>query len=322
MTDASGFRIVFAGTPEFAARHLQAIYDSIPDTGHRVVAVYTQPDRPAGRGKKLSASEVKKLALDYQTDVRQPRTLKDAEQQQLLSALNADIMVVVAYGLLLPRAVLDTPRYGCLNVHASLLPRWRGAAPIQRALQAGDRETGVTIMQMDEGLDTGTMLLKTPCPILPGDTAGDLHDRLTEIGPPALLQTLAQIQQGTVRGQAQDNRLSCYAAKITKEEAAIDWRRSATEIALNIRAFNPFPIAYTQVDGKILRVRDATVVDDLPTSHASGTLLKADQQGLLVACGKGSLLLKNIQLPGKQAMPVSAIINGYRQLFSTGKTLG
>ncbi|MEJ2445307.1 MAG: methionyl-tRNA formyltransferase [Exilibacterium sp.] len=322
MTDASGLRIVFAGTPEFAARHLQAIYDSIPDTGHRVVAVYTQPDRPAGRGKKLSASEVKKLALDYQTDVRQPRTLKDAEQQQLLSALNVDIMVVVAYGLLLPRAVLDTPRYGCLNVHASLLPRWRGAAPIQRALQAGDRETGVTIMQMDEGLDTGTMLLKTPCPILPGDTAGDLHDRLTEIGPPALLQTLAQIQQGTVQGQAQDNRLSCYAAKITKEEAAIDWRRSATEIALNIRAFNPFPIAYTQVDGKILRVRDATVVDDLPTSHASGTLLKADQQGLLVACGKGSLLLKNIQLPGKQAMPVSAIINGYRQLFSTGKTLG
>ncbi|MEH6467663.1 MAG: methionyl-tRNA formyltransferase, partial [Porticoccus sp.] len=234
--------IVFAGTPEFAAHHLQALLD---DDHHKIVAVYTQPDRPAGRGKKLTASPVKVLAQAHGLTVNQPVSLKEAEQQKILRDLNADIMVVVAYGLLLPKAILDTPHLGCINVHASLLPRWRGAAPIQRAIEAGDKETGVTIMQMDIGLDTGDMLLKAHCPITETDTGGSLHDKLASIGPPALLKTLLELEEGSAVAEKQDDELSNYAPKISKDEALVDWSQSAKIIARKVRAFNPFPVTYT-----------------------------------------------------------------------------
>lgn len=212
---------------------------------HQVIGVYTQPDRPAGRGKKLTASPVKKLALEHQLPVFQPQSLKDPEQQRLLNALQAEIMVVVAYGLILPQAVLDAPRLGCINVHASILPRWRGAAPIQRAIEAGDPETGVTIMQMDAGLDTGAMLSVSRCEIDHSETSASLHHKLEELGAPALLHTLASIAAGRAVAVDQDDRLSCYAAKITKQEALIDWSQPAQVLDRQVRAFNPFPAAYT-----------------------------------------------------------------------------
>src|SRR5690606_11029130 len=234
--------IVFAGTPGFAAHHLQQLLDS----RHQVIAVYSQPDRPAGRGKKLMASPVKQLAITHNIPVYQPVSLKSAEAQAELADLQADIMVVVAYGLLLPKAVLTIPRLGCINVHASILPRWRGAAPIQRALAAGDSTTGVTIMQMDVGLDTGAMIIKAECPILPEDTGGSLHDRLFTVGVPGRRTALDQLQAGTAKAEQHDDQASCYAPKPTKEEALLDWRRPAVELALTVRAFNPFPGAVPQ----------------------------------------------------------------------------
>lgn len=316
----TGLRIAFAGTPEFAARHLQALLGS----HHSVIAVYSQPDRPAGRGKKLTASPVKELALAHQIPVYQPPSLKDPAAQQELADLAVDILVVVAYGLLLPQKVLDTPRLGCINVHASILPRWRGAAPIQRALEAGDQVTGVTIMQMDAGLDTGDMLMKTECPILPTDTAGDLHDRLATIGAPALLQTLDQLQAGTATAEQQDNSLSCYAPKLVKEEALLDWRQSAAVLERKIRAFNPFPIAFTQLKGTgsndRIRIWSATVIND-GKSQAPGTILNISTGGIQVQCGEGSLLLQQLQLPGKKACSVEELLRGHAQLFSTGDVL-
>ena len=235
-------RVLFAGTPDFAAAHLQALLDA-PDIS--VIGVYSQPDRPAGRGKKLTASPVKKLALEHQLPVFQPQSLKDPEQQRILSELQADIMVVVAYGLILPQAVLDAPRLGCINVHASILPRWRGAAPIQRAIEAGDSETGVTIMQMDAGLDTGAMLSISRCEIDSNETSASLHSKLEQLGAPALLHTLESLGSGLAVAVEQDDQLSCYAAKITKQEALIDWSQSAQMLDRQIRAFNPFPAAYT-----------------------------------------------------------------------------
>jgi methionyl-tRNA formyltransferase len=317
MTTPSGLRIVFAGTPEFAAHHLQALLDS----RHQVIAVYTQPDRPAGRGKKLAASPVKELALQHTLPVYQPDSLKTAAAQAELAALNADLMVVVAYGLLLPKAVLDTPRLGCINVHASILPRWRGAAPIQRALAAGDTDTGVTIMQMDVGLDTGAMLVKAHCPIHARDSGGALHDRLLTLGGPALLTALEQIAAGTTQPEAQDDSLACYAHKLSKDEAAIDWCQPAASLDRLIRAFNPFPVAHFSQGDERIRVWEATP-DHTPHQAVPGTLLEVSSSGLVVACGEGRLCLTQLQLPGKKVMPVSAILNGNRERFSVGSHFG
>lgn len=248
MTEA--LRIVFAGTPEFAAAHLKALLD----TPHQIVAVYTQPDRPAGRGQKLMPSPVKQLAAENAIPVLQPPSLKDAAAQAELAALEPDLLVVVAYGLILPQAVLDIPRFGCINSHASLLPRWRGAAPIQRAVQAGDAESGVTVMQMEAGLDTGPMLLKVRTPITAEDTGGSLHDRLAELGPPAVIETIAGLASGTLMGEVQDDALANYAHKLNKDEARIDWSRPAIELERLIRAFNPWPICHSTLNEAPLKV--------------------------------------------------------------------
>lgn len=311
----SGLRLIFAGTPDFAAHHLNTLIEA----GHHIVGVYTQPDRPAGRGKKLVASPVKQLALENDLPVYQPTNFKADEDLQQLKDLNADVMVVVAYGLLLPQAVLDTPTQGCINVHASILPRWRGAAPIQRALAAGDTETGVTIMQMDIGLDTGDMLIKTTCPINSDDTGGVLHDRLLELGGPALLKALQHIEAGTLQPETQDDSLANYAHKLTKQEAEIDWSKSATELDLMIRAFNPFPVAYF-IEGKDrIRVWDAEVVAQ---TGKAGQILRSDKEGLLIACGEYALLLKQIQLPGKKVLAIKDILNGHAERFAAGVQLG
>ncbi len=308
--------ILFAGTPEFAAAHLQALLTS----RHRIVGVYTQPDRPAGRGKQLHASPVKQLAQAAQLPVYQPLNLKTADAQAELAALKADILVVVAYGLLLPQAVLDAPRLGCINVHASLLPRWRGAAPIQRAIEAGDDVTGITIMQMDIGLDTGAMLLKTYCPILPEDTASQLHDRLASQGPDALLEALESLAKGELRGQTQNNDLATYAHKLTKAEALLDWTASAELLARRVRAFNPFPTAFTLINGERLRVLNATPTE-LHTAARPGTLLEISTQGLRVACGQGCLEIQQVQFAGKNPASIKALLNGQHP-FVVGMPLG
>ncbi|WP_323846110.1 methionyl-tRNA formyltransferase [Microbulbifer magnicolonia] len=313
--------IIFAGTPDFAAVHLQTLVDS----GHRVIAAYTQPDRPAGRGKKLLASPVKQLAEKHGIPVYQPLSLRDEQAQAELAALKADIMVVVAYGLILPQAVLDTPRLGCVNVHASLLPRWRGAAPIQRAIEAGDSESGVAIMQMEAGLDTGPVLVESRCAISPSDTGGSLHDKLAELGGPALLDALQQLAAGAAQPQIQDNSRANYAGKITKEEARIDWQRPAEELQRQIRAFNPFPVCWTTyADNKgeqRLRIYGAQLERGCH-GDAPGTILGADDEGILVACGREALRLQLLQLPGKKALPAAEILKGYRELFAPGGRLG
>lgn len=314
MTETSdSLRIIFAGTPDFAAAHLQALIDS----RHQVIAVYSQPDRPAGRGKKLSASPVKSLALEHDIPVYQPVNFKAEPDQQQLAELNADLMVVVAYGLLLPKVILDTPKFGCINVHGSLLPRWRGAAPIQRSIEAGDSRTGVTIMQMDIGLDTGDMLLKAECAITDTTTTASLHDELIELGRPALLQTLEQIAAGTLQPVSQDDLLSNYAAKISKDEALIDWSRSAADLHRAIRAFNPFPVCFTQIEAERLRVWDAKISGQA-SKGAPGSIASIDSSAITVNCGDGQLLLTNLQMPGKKALPVADILRGSADKFSVG----
>lgn len=308
-------RIVFAGTPEFAAAHLQALLDS----RHQVVAVYTQPDRPAGRGQKLVASPVKQLAQQHGLPVLQPVNLHAESAQQELAAFNADLMVVVAYGLILPQAILDTPRLGCINSHASLLPRWRGAAPIQRAIEAGDAETGVTVMQMEAGLDTGPMLLKTITPIHSSDTGGSLHDRLAELGPPAVLATIEQLLAGTASPQVQDDSLANYAHKLNKDCALIDWERPAVDIERAIRAFSPWPVCHTLLQGDSLKVHAAALAEG---KGEPGRVLHADRHGLLVACGEGALLLTRLQLPNARAMDFADLYNGRAELFAAGQVLG
>jgi methionyl-tRNA formyltransferase len=307
-------KIIFAGTPAFAATHLQSIIDQ---GQHEVIAVYTQPDRPAGRGKKLTASAVKLLAEQYNLPLFQPESLKAPDQQQLLSQHNADLMVVVAYGLLLPQAVLDIPKLGCINVHASLLPRWRGAAPIQRAIEAGDSETGVSIMQMEAGLDTGPVISTAHCDIEANDTSVTLFEKLADLGGPALLSALSKIESGTAVASAQDEQQSTYAHKINKSEALINWSDSAMSIARKIRAFNPFPVAYTKIDDLRIKVWTAQVVES-PAVGEPGTVLDSSSEGLVVQCGSGHLLVSEIQLPGKSRMAVSEILKSRADQFSTG----
>lgn len=309
-------KLIFAGTPDFAARHLAALLSS----DHEVVAVYTQPDKPAGRGQKLTASPVKELALAHDLPVYQPASLRKEEAQAELAALGADLMVVVAYGLILPKVVLDTPRLGCINVHGSLLPRWRGAAPIQRSIWAGDAETGVTIMQMDVGLDTGAMIRKMSCPIAADETSASLYDKLAELGPQALVDTIDAMAAGDTAAEAQDDALANYAEKLSKEEARIDWSMEAVAIERCIRAFNPWPISWFEVADQTIKVWQAEVITQ-DHGQRAGTLLKADKQGIDVATGKGVLRLLTLQPPGKKAMSVTDLLNSRRDWFEPGTQL-
>jgi methionyl-tRNA formyltransferase len=309
-------KLIFAGTPDFAARHLAALLSS----DHEVVAVYTQPDKPAGRGQKLTASPVKELALAHNLPVYQPASLRKEEAQAELAALGADLMVVVAYGLILPKAVLDTPRLGCINVHGSLLPRWRGAAPIQRSIWAGDAETGVTIMQMDVGLDTGAMIRKVTCPIAADETSASLYDKLAELGPQALVDTIDAMAAGDTAAEEQDDALANYAEKLSKEEARIDWSMEAVAIERCIRAFNPWPISWFEVADQTVKVWQAAVIDS-DHGQPAGTLLKADKQGIDIATSKGVLRLLTLQPPGKKAMSVTDLLNSRRDWFEPGTQL-
>ena len=296
----TSLRIAFAGTPQFALPALRALLGS----RHRVVGVLTQPDRPAGRGRDLRASPVKLLALDAQLPLAQPATLKTPEGRAMLHGWSPDLIVVVAYGLILPLAVLNLPRMGCLNIHGSLLPRWRGAAPIQRAILAGDAETGVSIMQLEEGLDTGPVLLERRHAIGTQDTAGDVHDALSELGAAALLEAIDGFAAGVLVPRAQPADGVTYAAKIEKAEAPLDWSRGAPELAAQIRAFNPWPVAETRFAGETLRVLRARVAEPAGHEATPGTLLGIGDDGLRVACGDGVLAVRELQRAGKR--PVSA----------------
>lgn len=309
-------RIIFAGTPDFAARHLDALLSS----GHNVVGVFTQPDRPAGRGKKLMPGPVKALAEEHGLPVFQPASLRPEENQQLVADLNADVMVVVAYGLILPKAVLDMPRLGCINVHGSLLPRWRGAAPIQRSLWAGDAETGVTIMKMDVGLDTGDMLYKLSCPITPEDTSATLYDKLAELGPQGLIKTLEQLAEGTAKPEVQDEALVTYAEKLSKDEALLDWALPAAQLERCIRAFTPWPMSWMVIDDQPVKVWKASVIES-HVQAAPGTIVEANKQGIQVATAEGILNLESLQPAGKKAMSVQDLLNSRREWFIPGNRL-
>ena len=313
---SQSLRIVFAGTPDFAARHLAALLSS----EHEVIAVYTQPDRPAGRGKKLTASPVKNIAVENDIPVYQPENFKSDEAKQELADLNADIMVVVAYGLLLPQAVLDTPRLGCINVHGSILPRWRGAAPIQRSIWAGDAETGVTIMQMDIGLDTGDMLKIATLPIEATDTSASMYEKLAGLGPDALVDCLADIAAGTAVAEKQNDELANYAKKLSKEEARINWSDDAAHIERCVRAFNPWPMSHFEAAENSIKVWQSRVAEQTSDKPA-GSILQADKTGIYVATGQGVLVLEQLQVPGKKAMSVQDILNSRASWFEVGTQL-
>lgn len=298
-------KIIFAGTPEFAVPSLQMLLNS----KYEVCAIYTQPDRPAGRGQHRHVSPVKELALKHAIPVFQPLSLKTGEELQQLMAFNADLMVVVAYGVILTQATLDVPRLGCINVHGSLLPRWRGAAPIQRALMAGDEKTGVTIMQIVRKLDAGDMLHKEECAIGANDTASDLHDKLSELGAIGLKKVLSEMEAGILRAEPQDEGLVTYAEKLSKGEAIIDWTQSASAIALKVRGLNAWPVAQTLYQGKVLRIWQAEqVVTD--TDLEPGTV-SCQNKKLDVATGKGLLRLYEVQLPGGKRMTAQAFLNAH-----------
>jgi methionyl-tRNA formyltransferase len=311
-------RIIFAGTPEFAASHLQALLDA----EHDIVAVYTQPDRPAGRGNKLSASAVKVLAEANELKVYQPESLRNEDAQQALNELKADLMIVVAYGLILPKAVLDAPKLGCVNVHGSILPKWRGAAPIQRSIWAGDEETGVTIMQMDEGLDTGDILSIHKIKIQSDDTSAALYDKLAELGPKALVQTLSEFD--SLKAQKQNDEEATYAAKLSKLEAYLDWQLPAAQLERNIRAFNPWPVAwfsYREKPIKVWNARIESIVDSEQLMLEPGTIMSFDKHGLKIATSDGLLVIEKLQLAGKKPQEIAQIVNGQPKLFIANKVL-
>ena len=318
-------RIIFAGTPEFAASALAALLN----TDNEIVAIYTQPDRKAGRGQKLTASAVKQLALEHDLPICQPLHFKSSTEEGLaaqaeLSALNADVMVVAAYGLILPQVVLDTPKYGCLNIHGSLLPRWRGAAPIQRAIATGDTETGVTIMKMAAGLDTGDMMLKTICPISADDTSASLHDKLALQGAEAIcavVQSEEILKASLDNREVQDEALTVYAHKLSKAEAQIDWTQPAVTIDRNIRAFNPWPVAFTPLDeNNNLRVWNSSLSDVEAGQAQAGEIVLLDKYGVHVACGDQRwICITNLQWPGGKAL--NAVQINQTQKLTVGHTL-
>jgi methionyl-tRNA formyltransferase len=307
-------KIIFAGTPAFATVALKALTQS----SHAIVAVYTQPDKPAGRGLKLTASSVKELAMSLSLPIYQPASLKEEEAQKKIASLGADVIVVAAYGLLLPSAVLRIPRFGCINIHPSLLPRWRGAAPIQRTIYAGDERTGVTIMQMEEGLDTGPILSQVSCDVSRLETSNTLHDKLAELGACALVETLHLLEQGNIVAKPQDNSQATYANKISKEEALIDWMQSAKEIEQTVRAFNPWPVAYTSWQGQNLRIWMAHSISQ-EQQASPRTILRATQEGIDIATGRGVLRVLQLQLPGGRLLPVADFYNAKRDLLIVGQ---
>ena len=299
--------IIFAGTPEFSVPALEALAAS----RHRVVAVYTQPDRPAGRGQQLSFGAVKQAAVKHGFPVEQPASLRNAEAVERLSSWNADLMVVVAYGLILPQSVLDVPPMGCINIHGSLLPRWRGAAPIHRAILAGDSQTGITIMQMDAGLDTGPMLLERSTVIESIDTSGTLHDRLAHMGAQALLDAIEGVLTGEIQPKSQPAQGATYAAKIRKDEALLDWSKSAVELDRQVRAFNPWPVAQTHWEGQQLRVWEGAPLE-VSTGALPGTVIAADAKGIQVATSQGVLNLTRVQSAGRKAVSAAEFLNANR----------
>lgn len=299
--------IVFAGTPEFAVSSLKAVHDS----RHTVIAVYTQPDRPAGRGRKLQPSPVKEFAAAHGLPVFQPGNFKHPEDVNQLAALQPDVMVVVAYGLILPQSILAIPRLGCLNVHASLLPRWRGAAPIQRAIEAGDQVTGVTIMQMDVGLDTGAMLIKKETPVGEDDTAATLHNRLAALGASALLEALDGLEQGSLTGESQNEDEATYAKKLDKAEAEIDWTLPARVLARKVRAFNPWPSVNCNFNGKRLRILQAKAVPMKKNDADFGAVCEIENDSITVRAGEGCLCISRLQLEGGRPQSVREFLNGH-----------
>lgn len=307
--------ILFAGTPEFAVPSLNALVNS----EHTVVAVYTQPDRPAGRGQQLQASPVKIAAQAQALSVVQPQTLRDPAVQAELKNLQADVMVVVAYGLILPEAVLAIPRLGCVNVHPSLLPRWRGAAPIPRSIEAGDAETGVTIMQLDKGMDTGPILKQETYRPMGDETSGELHDLFSQRGAALLLETLYELEKNMATPLSQNNALATHAAKIQKQEAVIDWQLSAVDINNKIRAFNPWPVAHTVFEGNVFRILAAEAVQE-KTRYEPGVLARVEKETFWIATGDGSLVVRTVQLPGKKAISAKDFINGHQNALIVGKT--
>ena len=315
--------IIFAGTPDFAAQHLAELINS----EHNVVAVYCPPDKPAGRGKKLTACATKLLAIENSLPVEQPVNFKEANDQQHLAQYGADVMVVVAYGLLLPEVILAAPRLGCINVHGSLLPKWRGAAPIQRSLEAGDEKTGVTIMQMDKGLDTGDMILTSECAIEDTDTSASLYEKLAQLGPKALLDTLALMTTNTHKAASQNDELATYAHKLDKTEAELNWQLPATELDQKIRAYIPWPVAqFTFTENtenrKQHRVRVwQASIKNANTTEPAGTILSASKEGIVVSTSKAAICLEVLQLPNKKALPVKDILNGRADWFKVGANI-
>ncbi len=305
---ASALRLAFAGTPDFAVPALRSLAGR-----HRIAAVFTQPDRPSGRGREVHICPVKRNALELGLTVHQPASFKTPEALETLRAAQVDALIVAAYGLILPSSALDIPRRGCFNIHASLLPRWRGAAPIQRALLAGDAVTGVTIMRMEAGLDTGPMLASSSIAIEPGDNAGTLHDRLAAVGARLMLETLDALRAGKAHETAQPAAGVTYAAKIDKAEAQIQWRRSAAEIARQVRAFNPWPMAETRCNGRQLRIWAAEPIESPMLDPAgAGTVLSATPEGIDVVCGTGILRILELQLAGRKALPAAEFLRGQR----------
>ena len=311
MTEA--LKIIFAGTPEFAVPTLTALLQS----SFQVCAVYTQPDRPAGRGLKLTASPIKQLAQSHHIPVYQPLYLRDEKEQQQLRNFNADVMVVVAYGLILPKAVLAIPKFGCINIHPSLLPRWRGAAPIQSTILAGDTETGVTIMQMDEGMDTGPILKKIPYPLSGTETSGELHQALAAVGAKALLDTLKELIANQLQSQPQNNQDASYSKKIEKAAGKLNWNQSAVELDRQIRAFNPWPVAFTQLKEIIIRIWRAEPLHEKTTAKP-GQILRISKQGIDIATGEGIIRILELQLPGGKRLKASDFINARKDSFIPG----